>query len=372
MDVASAATSSRWSDSVAVALLVADRLGAVYGARLSRSADRRRRKLAGRRGAREMLATGDWIVPRQQGQVFPERPPMTMWLMAVAGWLRGDVDLVAIRLPSVIAVVLTSLLIYGYARALVFPDSPRSSPRSSTPRWARCCKSAGMGESEAVFALFVSASLLAVAPRLHARLAAAGDVVDRLRLRRARCAREGSASAGLLRRDHRRVPRCAAATGGTCSVGNTRSASPSSSRSSPPGRFRSTWRPIWHAVTATWAGLAADRVHLGRPRQALRHVPARNVRLPAALVADLGRARQPRNARPARRPVAARVVPGDRDRRRLSDGLDRRRRRRPILHAALSARGRAHRPRDRTLLARRRRPLSASRLAPVPAALARR
>ena len=38
--------------------------------------------------AQEMLASGDWIVPRQQGQVFPERPPMTMWLMAIAGWAR--------------------------------------------------------------------------------------------------------------------------------------------------------------------------------------------------------------------------------------------------------------------------------------------
>ena len=26
-------------------------------------------------GARWMLASGDWIVPRQQGTVFPERPP---------------------------------------------------------------------------------------------------------------------------------------------------------------------------------------------------------------------------------------------------------------------------------------------------------
>src|SRR5205085_8780290 len=46
-------------------------------------------------GAREMLATGDWIVPRQQGHVFPERPPMTMWMMAIAGWMRGDVDPIA-------------------------------------------------------------------------------------------------------------------------------------------------------------------------------------------------------------------------------------------------------------------------------------
>ena len=66
--------------------------------------------------AREMLATGDWTVVRQQGQIFPERPPMTIWPMALLGELRGDVDPIAIRLASVTAVVLTSLLIYGYSR----------------------------------------------------------------------------------------------------------------------------------------------------------------------------------------------------------------------------------------------------------------
>lgn len=110
-------------------------------------------------GAQEMLATGDWIVPRQQGQCFPERPPMTMWLMAIAGCFRGDVDLVAIRLPSVIAIVLTSLLVYTYARALINPITAFIAALVYASM-GQVLQIGRMGESEAVFTLLVSASLM--------------------------------------------------------------------------------------------------------------------------------------------------------------------------------------------------------------------
>jgi len=109
--------------------------------------------------AREMLATGDWIVPRQQAQVFPERPPMTMWLMAVGGQLRGDVDVIAIRLPSVIAVALTALLIYGYTRAFTSTATALTAALVYATG-GQLLQIGRRGESEAAFALFVSASLL--------------------------------------------------------------------------------------------------------------------------------------------------------------------------------------------------------------------
>src|SRR3989304_4188384 len=88
--------SRRWFDVGAVAL-VAVFVATIYGARLGRL------PIVGEEsrwatGAREMLSTGDWIVPRQQGQVFPERPPMTMWAIAVAGRLRGGVGPLPVRL----------------------------------------------------------------------------------------------------------------------------------------------------------------------------------------------------------------------------------------------------------------------------------
>lgn len=110
-------------------------------------------------GAIQMIDTGDWIVPRQQGEVFPERPPMTMWGMAVVGLVRGEVDALAVRLPSVLAIALTSLLVYGYARQFL----TRFAAFASALIYAtmgQVLQIGRMGESEALFTLLVSASLL--------------------------------------------------------------------------------------------------------------------------------------------------------------------------------------------------------------------
>lgn len=148
---------SRKFDAIAVPLLIVV-VSLIYGVSLARQ------PLVGEEtrwatGAREMLATGDWIVPRQQGRVFPERPPMTMWAMAVAGWLRGEVDPIAARLPSVAAVVLTSLLIYGYARSLASSFAALAAALVYATM-GQVLQIGRLGESEALFALFVSASLL--------------------------------------------------------------------------------------------------------------------------------------------------------------------------------------------------------------------
>jgi 4-amino-4-deoxy-L-arabinose transferase-like glycosyltransferase len=154
-----AAHANRWSrnDLLAAGFLMVF-VSIVYGARMTA------RPLVGEEtrwatGAREMLATGDWIVPRQQGQVFPERPPMAMWMMAAAGWFRGDVDLVATRLPSVVAVVLTSLLIFFYTRTL-FSTFAATVAGLSYATMGQVLQIGRQGECEALFALFLGASLL--------------------------------------------------------------------------------------------------------------------------------------------------------------------------------------------------------------------
>ncbi|HZN33935.1 MAG TPA: glycosyltransferase family 39 protein, partial [Pirellulaceae bacterium] len=76
-----------------------------------------------RRGrvAVEMIQTGDWIVPRQQGQLFLSRPPLQNWLIGLCGLVRGEVDWLAIRLPSALATILLAGLIYSYARGCLSP-----------------------------------------------------------------------------------------------------------------------------------------------------------------------------------------------------------------------------------------------------------
>jgi len=111
------------------------------------------------RGAVQMIETGDWIVPRQQGQVFPERPPMSSWLMAIVGTMRGRVDSVAVRLPSVLAVLVTCLLIYGYARYFISRFGALAAAVVFAT-FGQVLQLGRLGESEAVFTMFVSASLI--------------------------------------------------------------------------------------------------------------------------------------------------------------------------------------------------------------------
>ncbi len=66
--------------------------------------------------AREMIRGGDWVVPRQQGEPFLSRPPLGNWLIAGASLLRGQCDPWAVRLPTLMAVLLTTLLAYAYGR----------------------------------------------------------------------------------------------------------------------------------------------------------------------------------------------------------------------------------------------------------------
>lgn len=64
--------------------------------------------------AREMLATGNWIMPTIGGVPFVDKPPLTPWLIAASITLFGESEW-AVRLPSVLAANLTALMIAGLA-----------------------------------------------------------------------------------------------------------------------------------------------------------------------------------------------------------------------------------------------------------------
>jgi len=109
--------------------------------------------------AMEMIRSRDWVVPRQQGVPFLSRPPLGSWLIAAATLLRGQCDVFAVRLPAVLATLLTSLLVYGYSRAFL----SRLGAFSAGIAYAtmgQVLQLGRVGETEAVFTFFVSASLL--------------------------------------------------------------------------------------------------------------------------------------------------------------------------------------------------------------------
>ncbi len=71
------------------------------------------------RVAIEMKERGDWIVPRQQGEPFLSRPPLGSWAIAAAAALIGKCDPLAVRLPTLLATLATTMLLYGYTRVFM-------------------------------------------------------------------------------------------------------------------------------------------------------------------------------------------------------------------------------------------------------------
>jgi len=90
--------------------------------------------------------------------VFPERPPLGSWAMALVGVLRGEVDLVAIRLPSACGILLLSWVIYVYARGWM----TRMGSLTAATAFATFGQVLGigrLGESESVFTCFTASAL---------------------------------------------------------------------------------------------------------------------------------------------------------------------------------------------------------------------
>lgn len=63
--------------------------------------------------AKEMLASGEFLIPHVNGEPYPDKPPLMFWLIAVASLLTGGVGQVAAVLPSLVA---GALALVGIAR----------------------------------------------------------------------------------------------------------------------------------------------------------------------------------------------------------------------------------------------------------------
>lgn len=75
-------------------------------------------------GARETLQSGNWLIPRVNGEVFVRKPPLPIWLVT---WTSKIVDpaslplpvtTLAARLPSALAGWLTAMLVYFLGRRM--------------------------------------------------------------------------------------------------------------------------------------------------------------------------------------------------------------------------------------------------------------
>ena len=67
----------------------------------------------------EMVERGDLLVPCAQGEPFRIRPPFQNWVIAASCLAFGSWDAWAVRFPSPVATLLTTLLVYGYCRSFL-------------------------------------------------------------------------------------------------------------------------------------------------------------------------------------------------------------------------------------------------------------
>ncbi len=109
--------------------------------------------------AREMLETGDWIVPRTQGVFRMSRPPLQNWMIAGIAAISGDLDSWAVRLPGVFSTIFTIGLIYWYARSRLQPYAALLAGLAYASMF-QVLEQGRTGETEPIFTATIAASLL--------------------------------------------------------------------------------------------------------------------------------------------------------------------------------------------------------------------
>src|SRR5690606_2440770 len=67
--------------------------------------------------ARDMLASGEWLIPGGGAGVYGDKPPLFFWIEAALLWLTGSLRL-AVFLPGLLAGLGTVVLVYDLARRL--------------------------------------------------------------------------------------------------------------------------------------------------------------------------------------------------------------------------------------------------------------
>ena len=72
---------------------------------------------------REMMQSGDYLVPRWNGEPYKEKPPLLFWTIVLTSLPFGDVTEFSARAPSGVAALVTVLLTYLLARRLFGPGT---------------------------------------------------------------------------------------------------------------------------------------------------------------------------------------------------------------------------------------------------------
>ena len=66
--------------------------------------------------AREMMSSGSWLVPTRYGELYANKPPLYLWLVAAPSSLLGGVTPFLVRLPSALGLVVLVLVAAWWTR----------------------------------------------------------------------------------------------------------------------------------------------------------------------------------------------------------------------------------------------------------------
>ncbi len=109
---------------------------------------------------REMVDTGDWIVPRIDGLRYFEKPILGYWLHALSIKLLGT-NAFAIRLPSALAVGLSALILFFFVRRFT---GGAAAAIAAVAVFLTCFEILGVGTFcvlDSIFSMFVTATMIA-------------------------------------------------------------------------------------------------------------------------------------------------------------------------------------------------------------------
>ncbi|HWM92331.1 MAG TPA: glycosyltransferase family 39 protein [Thermoanaerobaculia bacterium] len=68
--------------------------------------------------AREMKESGSWALPRLNGEIYTQKPPLLFWLIIASSWLTGGVNEISARIPSALSAIGVMLLVFRIGERL--------------------------------------------------------------------------------------------------------------------------------------------------------------------------------------------------------------------------------------------------------------
>jgi len=110
--------------------------------------------------AREMLRTGDFLLPTIYGEPYLSKPPLYFWAVAAVGAIRGTVDETTVRIPAAVAALLGAWAVVLFAPAQL-PRVARHLAALLLLSGIPWLDKGNLGEIETLFCLLVFAALAA-------------------------------------------------------------------------------------------------------------------------------------------------------------------------------------------------------------------